>query len=239
MAGGKYYVVWVGHHPGIYESWDECRLETEGYPGARYKAFSNRYEAIMAYREKDEEASGVLRSIARHLDEEPAVAEVQAPQTSPTTRRVTTEERVIGGGGAAYPPEVLLDSIAVDAGCMGNPGIMEYRGVYVRTGQEIFKVGPYQDGTNNIGEFLAIVHGLALLKQKGSDMPIYSDSMVAQKWVREKRCKTTIKDTGRNTELIGLIKRAETWLATNTYRNPILKWRTEVWGEIPADFGRK
>lgn len=162
MARSKIYVVWTGRHPGIYESWEECRLETEGFPNARYKAFSSREEAINAYRESDSEASKLLRNIASHLrdEEKEAAPEVAVP--------------------LVYPPEVILDSIAVDAGCMGNPGIMEYRGVYVRTGAQIFKVGPYDGGTNNIGEFLAIVHGLALLKQKGSDMPIYSDSMTAQ-----------------------------------------------------------
>lgn len=125
---------------------------------------------------------------------------------------------------------MILDSIAVDAGCRGNPGIMEYRGVFVRTGQEIFRVGPYDDGTNNIGEFLAIVHGLALLKQKGSNLPIYSDSKVAQKWVRDGRCNTKITDTGRNSQLLQLVRRAEAWLAGNTYQNAILKWQTEKTG---------
>ena len=113
---------------------------------------------------------------------------------------------------------------------MGNPGIMEYRGVYVQTGQEVFKVGPYHDGTNNIGEFLAIVHGLALLKQKGSNIPIYSDSKIAQKWVRDGKCRTTLAPTSRNAELLGLVARAEKWLATNTYTNPIIKWETKQWG---------
>ena len=122
---------------------------------------------------------------------------------------------------------------------MGNPGIMEYRGVYIQTGQEIFKVGPYKDGTNNIGEFLAIVHGLALLKQKGSNIPIYSDSMTAQKWVRDRKCRTQWKPTANNAVLLELVKRAEAWLAQNTYSNPIIKWETKLWGEIPADFGRK
>ena len=89
------------------------------------------------------------------------------------------------------------------------------------------------------GEFLAIVHGLALLKQKGSNIPIYSDSKIAQKWVRDGKCRTTLAPTSRNAELLGLVARAEKWLATNTYTNPIIKWETKQWGEIPADFGRK
>ena len=40
-------------------------------------------------------------------------------------------------------------------------------------------------------------------------------------------------------DLFELIDRAENWLKTNHYSNKILKWDTPLWGEIPADFGRK
>ena len=103
---------------------------------------------------------------------------------------------------------------------------------------EIFHFGPMY-GTNNIGEFLAIVHGLALLKQKGFDMPIYSDSVNAISWVRQKKCKTKLSRTAETEELFKLIERAEKWLRENTYTTRILKWETKEWGEIPADFGRK
>lgn len=131
-----------------------------------------------------------------------------------------------------------LNAIAVDAACSGNPGPMEYRGVYLLTNKEIFHFGPVQ-GTNNIGEFLAIVHALALLKQKGSDMPIYSDSRTAQIWVQKRKAKTTLPRTPQTEGLFQLIERAERWLLTNSYKNPIIKWDTEHWGEVPADFGRK
>lgn len=131
------------------------------------------------------------------------------------------------------------DSYSVDTACSGNPGDLEYQGVNNQTGEVIFHKGPYKDGTNNVGEFLAIVHILALFKKKGIDVPIYSDSQIAMGWVRDKLCKTTLKEKGNNIELLSLINRAETWLRTNEYRNPILKWETEEWGEIPADFGRK
>ncbi|HJD75584.1 MAG TPA: ribonuclease H family protein [Bacteroides reticulotermitis] len=137
-----------------------------------------------------------------------------------------------------YPSSVLDNSLSVDAACSGNPGPMEYRGVHVASRQEIFRFGPMK-GTNNIGEFLAIVHGLALLKQKKFDMPIYSDSMIAISWVRQKKCKTKLPRTAETEELFLLIERAEKWLKSNTYSTRILKWETKVWGEIPADFGRK
>jgi len=135
--------------------------------------------------------------------------------------------------------EIIAESIAVDAACSGNPGRMEYRGVYVADGTEIFHVGPFEDGTNNIGEFLGIVHALALLAQKKSNLPIYSDSVNAIKWVERKKCNTKLKETPRNQIIFDLIARAEKWLNENSYSNPILKWQTEIWGEIPADFGRK
>lgn len=133
---------------------------------------------------------------------------------------------------------VIDNSLAVDAACSGNPGPMEYRGVHIASQQEIFHFGPVK-GTNNIGEFLAIVHGLALLKQKGFDMPIYSDSKIAIDWVRQKTCKTKLPRTPETEELFRLIKRAEKWLKENKYTTRILKWETKQWGEIPADFGRK
>ena len=136
------------------------------------------------------------------------------------------------------PANIHRDALAVDAACSGNPGQMEYRGVYLATQQVVFHFGPVY-GTNNIGEFLAIVHALALLKQKGSDMPIYSDSRNAILWVKQRRCKTKLPRTPETEELFTFIERAEKWLQSNSYRNPIIKWETSEWGEIPADFGRK
>ncbi len=128
---------------------------------------------------------------------------------------------------------------AVDAACSGNPGPMEYRGIDLATGSEIFHFGPVH-GTNNVGEFLAIVHALALLwKQGDTQKTIYSDSYNAILWVKKKQCKTKLKRTPQTEQLYQIISRAEQWLKTHAYRNPIVKWETAEWGEIPADFGRK
>lgn len=136
------------------------------------------------------------------------------------------------------PLEVSAEAIAVDAACSGNPGPMEYRGIYLKTGQEIFRYGPVH-GTNNIGEFLAIVHAMALLKQKGLNMPVFSDSRTAIIWVTKKKAKTTLAATPENAPLLALVARAEAWLRQNGIPYPLHKWETEKWGEIPADFGRK
>jgi len=133
----------------------------------------------------------------------------------------------------------LWDSISVDAAWNSVTKDMEYQGVISEGKQLLFKVGPIAKATNNIGEFLAIVHALALCKQKNDHRPIYTDSITAMAWVRNKKAKTTLAETNANKQLFEYIDRAETWLRNNHYPNKILKWNTEAWGEIPADFGRK
>ena len=136
------------------------------------------------------------------------------------------------------PMEVTANAIAVDAACSGNPGKMEYRGIDLATGAQVFHFGPVY-GTNNIGEFLAIVHALALMEKTGVKKTIYSDSYNAILWVKKKQCKTKLERTPRTEQLFGIIARAENWLRTHTYSIPIVKWETKKWGEVPADFGRK
>lgn len=211
MGKQKFYVVWEGVTPGIYTSWTECQLQIKGYDGAKYKSFDTREEA------------------------EHAIATSPYVYIGKNTKKKSENEKK---NSEILPAAVIDNSLAVDAACSGNPGPMEYRGVHIASRQEVFHFGPMK-GTNNIGEFLAIVHGLALLKQKGFDMPIYSDSANAISWVRQKICKTKLPRTEETEQLFLLIERAEKWLRENTYTTRILKWETKEWGEIPADFGRK
>ena len=208
MAKQKYYVVWKGVEPGIYDSWRDCQAQTKGYEEAMYKSFGSRAEAERAY------ADSPYDYIGRKAAQKTAAPTVD------------------------WETEVQLNALAVDAACSGNPGPMEYRGVYLLTRQEVFHYGPVQ-GTNNIGEFLAIVHALALIDQKGLSMTVYSDSRTAISWVRQKRCKTKLPRTPQTESLFQLIARAEQWLRTHDYTTPVVKWETERWGEVPADFGRK
>jgi ribonuclease HI len=134
----------------------------------------------------------------------------------------------------------ILYSLSVDAACKGNPGTLEYRGVFTDTGTEVFRRGPYEQGTVNIGEFLAIVLGLAWLKQHKLKMPIYSDSRTAIAWVKKKQVNTKLQWTSKNEKLLRAVHSAQKWLKENDYGDiPILKWETRLWGEIPADYGRK
>ena len=206
----KYYVVWRGRLTGIFESWEECKQQTDGFEGAQYKGYPTRE----------------LAEAAHKLNYWQAVKQ-----------GVVNREQGIGNKEQGI--SIQIPSLSVDAACSGNPGVMEYRGVDTATGREIFHLGPFEHATNNIGEFLALVHGLALLKQYNKTMPIYSDSVNAIAWVRAKKCRTKLARTEKNIEVFNLIARAEHWLEENHYTTQILKWDTPNWGEIPADFGRK
>lgn len=219
----KFYVVFNGLRPGLYDNWDDARAQVEGFAGAIYKGYTSKAEATKAWRAASEkEDLEDLRRLVR------GASVNQKSENRPST-----------DAPRKYPPEVDLSAWAVDASCQGNPGLMEYRGVEVATGKVIFKSPPYPKGTNNIGEFLAIVHAMALMTQKGEFHNIYSDSRTGMSWVRNRRVKTMLKPTAENARIFELLARAQTWLQTHTFPARILKWETEEWGEIPADYGRK
>jgi len=210
MAKSKYYVVWNGRKPGIYEGWDQCREQVAGFNGAKYKGFPTKDLAVSAF--NDDPRKYMEKGLQ-------------------VTKKIICSNPLVG--------EPNSDSICVDAACSGNPGVLEYRGVDTSSGAELFRVGPFPQGTVNIGEFLAIVHALAYLKLRDSDWPIYSDSRTAIAWLKKRATNTKLEPSHKNRELFNLVDRALNWLRSNTWKNPVLKWETKYWGEIPADFGRK
>lgn len=213
MAKNRFYVVWQGRNPGVYSRWEDCKKEIEGSKGAKYKGFPDRTSAERAFMEGPDNYWG--KEITPMIDLSMAKEKPVSP------------------------------AVAVDAACSGNPGKMEYRGVLVDFSTtptkklDLFKSPVFENGTNNIGEFLAIVHAVALQKKEGWHFPVYSDSYNAQLWVKQKKCKTKLQRNADNEYLFELVARAEKWLENNTIDVPVLKWKTEIWGEIPADFGRK
>ena len=221
----KYYVVWQGKQPGIYTDWDACREQVAGVQGAQYKGFDTLAEAEAAIKLP-------YGSVVRVENAE------RRAESGKSTVLFVDNDGMTAIRPDAQPPLPVLNALAVDAACSGNPGIMEYQGIYIPTRTRVFH---YQapKGTNNIGEFLAIVHGLSYLKKHHLDQIIYSDSVNAMSWVRQKVCKSKLPDDASTAELWGFVHRAEQWLRSNTYTTEIRKWDTDRWGEIPADFGRK
>lgn len=245
----KWYVVWAGRSPGVYTTWEETLAQVKGASGAVYKAFDSREEAYTAYQHEATRyvqgaAARAAGSGGKVVGDAPERKKTTQPKANRTTKRsaLTNPPDYRHDTVLHLPTEVKAEAWAVDAACSGNPGQMEYRGVCLRTGTEVFHLGPLL-GTNNIGEFLAIVHALALLEPCSTrpDQPqvLYSDSRNAISWIKQGQCKTTLTREPRTAPVFDLIERAERWLATHTFRLPIIKWETRRWGEIPADFGRK
>ncbi|MFC5469270.1 ribonuclease H [Cohnella suwonensis] len=218
-AKQKFYVVWAGRTPGVYASWAECQEQTNGFDQAKFKSYETKAAAETAYREGWKKHWGAGKSGTTSAGAKPRSS------ASPAS--------------AEAVGEIDYDSISVDVGTNGNPGPVEYKGVDTRTGEVIFAVGPIRKGTNNLGEFLAIVHGLAYLKKLGSDKTVYSDSVNALKWVKQKEVSSTLPRDESTKEIWDMVDRAVSWLRTNAYKNNVLKWQTKSWGEIKADYGRK
>lgn len=209
-----YYVVWSGKTPGIFDTWEDCEAQVKGVQGAKYKGFASRTEAEQAFASSPE--NYIIRKPKAEKEENGQLSNVKSPISNP-----------------------ILPALAVDAACSGNPGVMEFRGVIADTGIEVFRRGPFNGGTNNIGEFLAIVLGLAYLKQNNLPWALYTDSRTALSWLKKGHADTKIEWNAQNQDLFFMLRKAEMWLHDNTWTTPIYKWDTKSWGEIPADFGRK
>ena len=207
----KFYVVWKGRKTGVFSSWDDCKAQTSGFDGAIFKSFLSRDAAETAYTSESSNYIGKRVNLGSTLSKE--------------------ELLLIG--------DPIDDAIVVDGAWDNNTGLVEYQGVYLKTYEVLFHIGPLEDGTINMVEFLAIVHALALCKQMTSKAPIYSDSKVALGWIKDKKARTNHPPSEKNKKLFDMLARAEKWLAENTYENEVLKWETKAWGENPADFGRK
>ena len=207
----KYYTVWKGHQHGVFQSWIDCKAQIHDFQGAQYKSFPTLNEAKQALQGNYKDYVGKTKKFTSNLSKE-QLQKIGLPN---------------------------YKSISVDAASSGNPGVMEYRGVDTKSKKELFKQGPFEEGTNNIGEFLAIVHGLAYLKKHHSNDIIYTDSKTAMSWVRKKTCNSKLQRNRKNKSTYDLVDRAIHWLKTNDYKTIIVKWETKAWGEIPVDFGRK
>ena len=207
----KFYVVWEGTTPGVYLTWAQCASAIKGFSNAKHKSFPSLESAEKAFREGPDAYWGTHKFVSPLSDA--ALDAIGQPMTN---------------------------SMCVDAACDTTTKIMEYRGVWYHDKSIAFQQGPFQKATNNIGEFLAIVHALALMAKQLIDWPVYSDSQTAISWVRNKSVRSTSIQLGKTSEDINnLVARSLRWLNDNEYNNAVLKWKTEAWGEVPADYGRK
>jgi len=210
----KYYAVFEGRKPGVYDTWEECNRQVNGYSGATFRSYRTKAEAekeLDTYNSKKgaEKASTSVNN-----------AEV-APAT-PTSRPTT--------------------GIFADGACSGNPGPMEYRVIRISesTKPETIAKQSFDQGTNNVAEFLALVE--ALKNTQDSHEPVYTDSTNAITWVERGGCNT---QSSLSKDAQVAVDNAVKWLKSLPQEQRanmearIKKWDTQAWGEIPADFGRK
>lgn len=224
----KYYVVFRGFNPGVYDNWEEVKEQTNGFQGALFKGYASSEEAAEAY-----------RNFTGAEDRDDLIRLIFASKPSPANGIKQSGTPGDSLSAIISNPEIDQDAWAVDASCLGNPGKMEYRGVEIKTGKVIFQQGPFEDATNNIGEYLALVHAMALMTKKGEYHNIYSDSKTAISWWRNRKVKTQLQPNEKNRKVFELLARASVWVNTHQFPAKVMKWQTERWGEIPADYGRK
>lgn len=205
MSKNKFYVVWIGREQGIFDSWEECKKQIDGFAGAKYKGFTTYEQALLA------------------LQSYPSNTNI----VNPIIEKIQNN----------FPH----NSIAVDAAVNMKNGIMEYRGIHLSSMQIIFHVGPLDYGlkSNNIAEFLAIVHGLQWLWQYDINAPVYSDSFTAITWVKNQKINSKVLEKNPVPQIKERIEKALKWLKEHPKHAEVIKWNTQEWGEIPADFNRK
>ena len=125
--------------------------------------------------------------------------------------------------------------IAVDGWCSGNPGKGGYKAVDISTGKKLFEWS-CDYTTNNLVEFIAIVHAMMWCEKYRPNEIIWTDSMTAISWVSNKKARTKI-DFTKASDIQKRVEVCNTYLKQKSH--PLKKWMTKEWGEIPADFGRK
>lgn len=103
MAKQKYYVVWEGKQPGVYNTWAECQAQTDHYTGAKYKSYESKSAAETAFKAgwKGNWGTGAAASGA-----------------SGTSKSGKSWSR---SAGVETSEEIDYDSISVDVGTRGIP----------------------------------------------------------------------------------------------------------------------
>lgn len=207
-----FYGVWSGKQTGVFETWAECSAQVSGFKGAQYRKIT----------------ANTLADAQKVFEQESYQEGVKAK-----TETASTAVKPVQKG-----PDIAF-ALTVDGA--DNSVESEYQAVWYPSREPAFKSKVFKGGTNNIAEFLGLVHAIRYLHETKKGTVIYTDSMTALAWVRNKRANTTAGQTGRLTEeLKHLIGEAEAYLLTNGIGDIELhKWDTKQWGEIPADFGRK
>ena len=66
MPNNKYYVVWKGYAPGVYDSWEEAEIQVSGFPDAQYRAYKSMEDAVQAFREGFDK-DGLIQEVKKQV----------------------------------------------------------------------------------------------------------------------------------------------------------------------------
>ncbi|NKF50755.1 ribonuclease HI [Shewanella sp. WXL01] len=155
----KFYVVWQGRKPGIYDNWNEAKAQVDKFAGAKYKSFPSFAEAKAAFGQAADKSIGQASKTVK-----PSAAKPKAG---------VSEHQVVLG---QY--DVVLYT---DGGCDPNPGqagsgVAEYQsGVLTNLWYGLYN----PNGTNNTAELNALTQALQMAQQasaQGKSVKIFSDS---------------------------------------------------------------
>ncbi|WJM54471.1 ribonuclease H family protein [Pseudomonas asiatica] len=164
-ASRKWYVVWAGRCPGIYQNWASCQSQTDGFPGARFKSFTSQAEAEAAFGANSAASTSARQATTRAT-------------TTPIKSVLTTQSKL-------QIRKVEADvKIFVDGACNPNPGEAgSGAAVYEHGVLTSLWYGRYQpQGTNNTAELAALHYGLVLAGEatkKGHSAAVFADSSYA------------------------------------------------------------
>lgn len=207
----QYYGVWIGRKPGVYDNWNDCKAQVDKFSGARYSKLKSTTKEE-ALLEFNKENNNTIDN---------------------SKETIKSTNNVVNTSNKPIENVLTVDGASNGLNC-------EFQAVWYPSGEVAFKSKQYQGGTNNIAEFLGLVLAIKHLEKNNLPLSVYTDSVTAMAWLRDKKANTTAKTTGKATEeLDKLINQAETYLKEKERKINIMKWETKSWGQIPADYGRK
>lgn len=213
MAKNKFYVVWKGRDTGIFTSWSEVNELIKGFSGAEYKSYADQETAELEFSLGSPKGrSNDENHTTTKLKEEPS-DDHKAPDH---------------------------ECLTVDGSYLGGKKIMQYRCVWNQSKEEVFSTKPIEGGNQNIAEFLALVGAMKYrVSTKQYDLHIYSDSQTALSWVRNCKIKSSYDLSQLDEVVQERIYGALKFIAKSGVRKNLYKWDSALWGDIPADYGRK
>ncbi|MFT7299656.1 MAG: ribonuclease HI [Porticoccus sp.] len=182
MPPTKYYVVWIGHKPGIYTTWAEAEKQVKGFPKANFKSFPSKKLA--------EEAFSC----------EPAAPSKPTQQHEPIAR--VTDETFTAD------VDIFCDGACDPNPGKAGTGIATYK----KGKLDQLWYGLYNpSGTNNTAELLGLHYSLLKAKtiaESGDSVTIHCDSKYSidciTKWANDWEAKGWTKKSGeiKNLDII-------------------------------------